>query len=371
MRIFTLLIALFFTTIIGAQTVMPFSHKGKWGLVDSKREIVLSPTYDHIGFFEKKHDNIYTIINDNNKYGLIDKKGEVVFSPQFERLNYDYNGAFFWTYDDNYKDLGLRIYSIKERKEIVYADSLKFKEAIGEKTARFILLRTPDFKNNILLNERGEEVLRFNHSIHSITSEFAELDCPLLYVSTSRHNYKLYECDGTPITREDYLKKHEIVEEYFDFIDLAVEMDLSAEDIEDATTVKQRVQNLFPEVEITKANEWPIHSGNTVSVVVKKGNKYGMISAEGGVILPIEYDDVKPLRTNAEFVVVRQYSSQGIYNVLGKEVLPVKFRAISPVYRPKEYTSTMVEIITVSGYRGYAKLSSYYNNIYLPAGVED
>ena len=91
-HLFALFFALLlFSHLAEAQLVFPVKQDGKWGLIDKKGEIFLSPTYDAIG----KMDAFgYAIIQTKDKIGIINQNGQVVLSPRFQGVKVIDNGLF-------------------------------------------------------------------------------------------------------------------------------------------------------------------------------------------------------------------------------------------------------------------------------------
>jgi len=85
-----------------AQTVYPFSYQDRFGLINSKLEIILPPKYAFIDLFPRQWENncaIFSeIIFENGAgkplYGLLDKKGEVIIPAKYPQLEYDGNKRF-------------------------------------------------------------------------------------------------------------------------------------------------------------------------------------------------------------------------------------------------------------------------------------
>ncbi len=85
-----------------AQTVYPFSYQDRFGLINSKLEIILPPKYAFIDLFPRQWENNCAIFleikfeNDAGKtlYGILDKKGEVIIQAIYPHLEYDGNGRF-------------------------------------------------------------------------------------------------------------------------------------------------------------------------------------------------------------------------------------------------------------------------------------
>jgi hypothetical protein len=66
-----------------AQVVFPVKQGDKWGLIDEKGKKFLPPIYDAIG---KIDEFGFAMIQTKDKVGLINQRGEVIFNPQFEDI---------------------------------------------------------------------------------------------------------------------------------------------------------------------------------------------------------------------------------------------------------------------------------------------
>ena len=65
--------------LVFSQQRYPVKIEGKWGLIDAKGELVLSPIYDVVG----DYDENYAVVQQGGKTGLIDITGKVIISPEY------------------------------------------------------------------------------------------------------------------------------------------------------------------------------------------------------------------------------------------------------------------------------------------------
>ena len=68
-------------------TIYPYGKAGKWGIIDSQREIIQQPKYDSIGFFYGiGWVETTAIVKKKGKLGLIDKNGKIILKPKYEEI---------------------------------------------------------------------------------------------------------------------------------------------------------------------------------------------------------------------------------------------------------------------------------------------
>lgn len=62
--------------------LIPYNDQGRWGYADTLGNILCSPQFDSVSFFEVWH-NTHAIVKQNGKYGIIDSSFKWVVAPQY------------------------------------------------------------------------------------------------------------------------------------------------------------------------------------------------------------------------------------------------------------------------------------------------
>jgi hypothetical protein len=85
--LFTIIAFIYSLNCFAQEQLIPYRQNNKWGFASIKREIIVQPKYDSVGFFN------YGLawVKKGRKYGYIDNKGEVVIKIQYSKVDNFWN----------------------------------------------------------------------------------------------------------------------------------------------------------------------------------------------------------------------------------------------------------------------------------------
>jgi len=95
-RSLLILILTFYSLSTFSQDVIPFSEGGKWGLKESSGDVIVTPSYDYIGWTASGQEFAGELIGfqKNGFWGLLNSKGKQVVDPLYRSI--DYKGGSFY-----------------------------------------------------------------------------------------------------------------------------------------------------------------------------------------------------------------------------------------------------------------------------------
>ncbi len=70
--------------------LLPIKKDGKWGAINEKGEVVIEPTYEFVGNFDKVYQEgkpmqLWAYFRDNGKTGVIDQHGDILVAAEFDQ----------------------------------------------------------------------------------------------------------------------------------------------------------------------------------------------------------------------------------------------------------------------------------------------
>lgn len=243
--------------------------EGKYGLIDSDENVIIPFNYDSMTY---NYNNSTLNISQNNKYGIIDLKGQVVLQPKYDQLAN--TGVYQYDNDRNYIGY-LNLYIATKENQVVLLDSnyqeiSQYYDEIGY------------FNNETSIVKQGKQ--------YGMINTFGKEILPATYDGL----YNMY-LDTYRIEREGLYglanKNGEILSPVYNNIDYFSEYS----------------------IELNGSNEKRALSK------VQLGNKYGIISNDGKLVIPTDYTMINLF--DGRFFIAESNNQQGLYDYSGNMLL--------------------------------------------------
>jgi WG containing repeat len=272
------------------------NKENKYGVADAALKSVTPVIYDYAGYSEIP-DILLVIQKDN--YGLIDTKGKIILPCTSPNKPTDYNGNYIVTESKDYKKTIID----KKNNSIIPAANqfihLKSKTALIGNTGSYRILNLETKKwegNNIVYNDI--QVIQENYYLlkrdgkWGVKDENTKILVPFIYDSLRSRVFKMNGVNAFSARKDGK----------YGVIDISNKTLLPF----DYTTMEQ----LF-----TFGTMW-----------VLKNNKYGAINTKNEVVIPFEYDSYVPHYTGQ--VLVRKGDKRGIIDNGGNIIIPIIYENV-------------------------------------------
>lgn len=274
-----------------------FKQGSFWGLVNLKGEEVVSSKFHSISFFEEGIAKVGVLNNENwgISYGAISEDGSFIIQPQFSQLERDATGKFFKTQIQTEDQRKVGLSSIKG-KVVIPCEFNQIKE-LGEG----IFAGSNDSQLWEVYNLAGEKLFE---NAFSEVMPFQQGKA----IAVKDHRYGLIDSQGKILV--DFQNKSIVWEHQELNITPFTQFSLSKPSSEKELNIYgDSLRNVAPkvfQVFINGKSGW-VNEGNEffgfekqVSIehldgdllVLKEGNKSGVINSRWEKIIPIEYDEV-------------------------------------------------------------------------------
>ncbi len=290
----------------------------------------------------------YFAVLTNDRWGVIDSKGQIVVNPTYEEMIIvpdNKKDIFICTYDMNYTDGTYKTRVLNKKATEIFSE-YDLVEAIDNHDDQNNMwyeqnvLRVKKDNRYGLINFEGKEVLSANYD--SITS----LKGVTNIIKVEKDGkFGLFDLNGNMIIKTEYDEislfdksntKSFIVKKYNKY-GVAGEDELEAKYKE----IKQVSGNGMYVVK--ESDNWKIISKdgatelesdfgdvksiNGDNIIVSKNNKLGVINTQGNQILPIEYQDL--IYAFSNYYIAKKDDKYGIINTSNETKLAFKYTQIS------------------------------------------
>ena len=272
-------------------------------------------------FNEIKTYNLY-IVELNGLYGILGDDGEALYPPQFDGI-----------YALNLTNVNKRprfLINIKDKWGEILADG-----SITEEIKYDGIWYRPDKESKILKYNDDWQIKSLENN--NLLKQFSSSEIPDLYVGglipVSNTNFKDFNKTGYYSLASD--GKMYIWGESNDKNIVAIPSE--------SVRMEQKIERLFE-----KDGQWFIttnYGSNNMTMdempekfvievlrETNNGKKWGAINQNREIIVPFDYDDVKPI-IDTLFLVANN-GKQGIIDIHGKVVIPIKYDAVEPTLDP-------------------------------------
>lgn len=320
-----------------AQKYFPVYTKNKWGVIDSKGEIIINPTYDEAIIIPDNTKAIFICMTDvdyiNNTYKtkVLNEKGERLYT-QYELVeaieNFDSDNTLW--YEKNV---------LKVKKDGKYG-LVDFKGNQIVECTYDAINSLKGTANSLLTVKDGKKGIMANNGSVIIENEYKDIKA----ISEKYENGYIVQNEKGKYGVINWNK------------DVAVEV--TQEEVKPIYgNGKYYVVKNAKKIAVIDTDKNTYLSGeyddilsiNGDYAVVKKSKKYGLVSiSEKEVILDVKYQDIKYM-TGSNYIV-KENSKYGIMNTDGAKLIEPKYTNI--VYRDKanfyeatnaDYTSDLID----------------------------
>jgi len=334
--------------------VLPIKQNGLWGLINTKGDIIHSPSYQSIGNLEFGR---YVIAQKNNKKGIIDIKGHTIADPIFDDIQILDTNSFIATFIDNHKP-------INDKNSGNSTNNTVFNENGISKihTKKYGIYALNGNKN---LNKKYESIKKFNDTLYisknnhkfglisnafeylaPISDEIVLIDSFILYKDLNYWGCQLMNGDA-------------LLDNIWDSLKVVNRFLITTKDSLKALfcAKKKRFLTSTTYTHITA----PYFSDFSV-FLLENDNKKGLINAEGVIILEAVYDDIKLHTTgtgtsNTIHIFVSKDNKWGMSNMSGRMVSSIKYDEL--LLFEKNMLLTRVNKL-------YGVINSWGNELYPP-----
>jgi len=211
-----------------ADDLLPIRKSGKWGYINLKGEIIISPQYDFAGKFK----NGFSVIGINNQYNVIDALGNLVFPTEYSEIRLLENNYIALKKDcyalanTNGKTLTpfqfSKIESGKFNSIFLHAkkdSSLLFNTASGIFQNEYTHSIKMIFNDNKCIElKKGQKIALLDTS-HQVLIPWTEGEKAFLVkgvpILTTSAGYKIYDASGTALFNDKLFQSYNIVSSHY------------------------------------------------------------------------------------------------------------------------------------------------------------
>ncbi len=301
----------------------------------------------------KNITNSYQLVFTNNKWGIINSKGEFVINPTYnEMLTIPDSTKAIFIYQTNvdYTNGTYKSKAINDKSEVLFSgyDSVEAIQNIDSTGSVFYDTNTlkvsKDGKYG-LINFEGKELLKPEYD--SIETLNKIKNC---YVTTKNNLKGLVDNAGNVIIDNTYADIKPLTDKYENgFVVKNNSSQYGLVNYTKQTVLECKYNEILP---VTGSDMYVVKNNDSLelvkkgdesvlkltgyddvvsidgeNIIVKKGNNYGVIDTEGNTVLNAEYQDLSYLYNDK--YIAKKNDKYGIIDITGSEVIPFKYTKIT------------------------------------------
>ena len=294
-------------------SVIPRQVYGKWGVIDTKGNVVINPSYSEMIVIPDNTKPVFLVIDnvnyENGTYTAkaINEKNEAIFTnyDKVEPLyNYDENNSLNYESvlkvqkDGKYGLIGY------DGKEVLACLKDNIEVLVGTKS---VYVTTLNGKKGIV-NNVGKEIIENKYAdISSLTNKYENG----FIVKNDAGKLGIVKYNGTTALEEKY---DEIKNVYGNGLYV----------VKENNAWKVINENLEVILDSDFDDVKTIDSDN---ILISKGNKYGVIGKDKEEVIPVNYDDLE--YAFGDYYIAKKENKYGIISIDNKEVVEFKYNNIS------------------------------------------
>ena len=288
-------------------------ENGKWGVIDTKQNTIIEPTYDEMIIIPDNSKPIFICtINTNYEQGTYETK---VLNENKKELYTNYDKVEALYNNDKQNNLWYETGMLKVQKDGKYGViDLEGKELANPIYDEIKVL--PNTKNVVVTVKEGKQGIVNNIGAVSVPNEYKEIVGALnekyengFIVKAENDKYGIVSANGSIILQTKY---DEIKNVYGNNMYVVKEEGkLKIVDEE-----KSYLENQFDDIKQINVN----------NVVAKKNGKYGIVTTLGETKVDYIYDDINYIYK--ENYIAKKGEKYGIINIEGQEKLPFNYTNI-------------------------------------------
>jgi len=300
MKLYTILFILFYALHTNAQNLVPKDKQGKWGYVKSgTNKFEIKPTYEQVLPFGEITDDDKALVKQKSKWGVIDTKGNILAKPIYDTVYIIQKEIAKCAPPD--KSLTINIRGTARTPTIQHDLSQHLK-------LNWDYIVFSENQQLGLLAKKGntyQEILLPQYS----TIEFAIAEYDIFILSTQEGKKFLFNAKSNTISKpiekyEVYTKRqrfHSMCEYGIVFTQNELKGLMNPD-------LKIIVEPQYNKIDFFK---------NKVHLKTYKKHKIGIIDTSGKVILPFEFDKIEK---QENYFIAQKDSFWGIYNMQGIQI---------------------------------------------------
>jgi hypothetical protein len=283
--------------------------KFKWGLLNEAGEFNIPPQYDSIGEFSYERYPIK--IKLNQKFGYLDRKNGKLITPFYDSIWYENENQtkikIFSKGKYGYYDLQSKTECIPPIYDAIGMEYKHMKVRLGDRVGLI------DWNGKILIPIQYENLMQLYHYNESFLSLVQLNEKWGIADSTGKEIFPI-RYDSIFYTNTRYSSAKVRLNKCWGFVD---------------KSGAELIPIIYDEISSNYLNKLNL---------VKKKNKYGIISSDGKIILPTKYDDIQYYSDNGELIPsqlptkVKSYDMWAYIDKNGNEVTPFKYDEIPYTY---------------------------------------
>jgi hypothetical protein len=232
---------------------------------------------------------------------------------------------------------------VKNKREVYTSDSFRVLSVLGTSTL-FAEIYYGKRGHSGMINEDGKVIITPGRNAFSI--EFPEQECPLFRIGSITKPIWL-DCNGDTTTYDTYLKKNNMGDRMQAW---GIKEVFEEASIHSSSVYEPKIPEGSRIVNTMRVD------GEVVSYIVNKNGMYGLVSANGDILMPFEH---RQLSNESDYVTCISDGYRGLYSAYGKEILKPVFTGI---LFSREYHGYF-HVFTTDGYCGFA---SPHGRVFLP-----
>lgn len=319
-----------FVGISQSYEVVPFEKGGKWGLLNSKKQIVQFPAYDSVGFNDS---GFGFIIKNKGKYGLLNPEGESLLPIKYKGIR-DTLGYFILNTNKKryYFEAGAK--KIIQWSDDFLDDKVPIQEASVTSLVGNLQIRKPyDSQKNYFMITPTKDTSKVKKTY------FQNLYEEGIYPSIFSNNNKKGVIWG----------KLNIVSYNENAVWATIKYDTLFADFDSITI---NLLDCQQQSKITKAC-----LDKVSCFVCQKSQKWGIVSYSKQVMLPFEWDFIERRSISSDYAFV---SKDGLWGWINTQTLRFvakpRFKVIRRI--PTKVADVFFYVETTEGKKGYVSAST-------------
>lgn len=268
----------------------------KYGLVDSKDQLLLEPIYDNITHLSSL--NYYRIEKDH-KYGLVDAQGKTIFPLEFDSIDFFKKTKRFALNKNNQSGLADETGKFITPLQSVYRYAFELDDkliATSKQTPSSYQMGIADISGNLIIPAKYEYIAQIQHHLISVRQngkwglidikdnlvlnpQYDEIEFlkynPSLFKVKTKNTYLLINQQNQAVLSDNFTDIQELASNVF-----LVKNDLWR-------VVNQKGKSLNK----TQFNTIQISNFNDDPIAVKVGDKWGFINRQGKTIIKPQFKE--------------------------------------------------------------------------------
>lgn len=317
MKIVVLYIVVVVNSLVFSQVTLPAYKNGTWWLIQGNKHTEMPKGIDFIGIFDSKNKALFI---KNNKYGILDIKGNIVLSPDFLTIE-SYGSGIFYCVDSSTNMLldiesgekimidNLKVMDLNKMYLHVQQDSLQYiiyKESkkISVYPESFIVKRS--YLNTVLIKVDSTDLIFHHFNGKDFQTNEYSIDYTSKYILLRNEHENLLITENNEFPFSAAISNVEVYSNYLSYYDGKFAHLLSLETNE----------------EILKLPYHSIQPSYFGGYFVSKDQSVGWVNENLQLKIPIKYDYINKINSTYE---VHKSGYTGLYDSLFRVKIPCEF----------------------------------------------